>query len=102
MKAERPARTWRRLKRTPTAGDSPPSSLKVLRLSNSKIKGAGPLASHRKQARSLQVSAKRLEIWGAGGPPPLKLSLYLAIIATQSAFESEGVALRNTPTGLRR
>ena len=76
--------------------------LKALRLSNSKIKGAGPLASHRKQARSLQVSAKRLEIWGAGGPPPLKLNLYLAIIATQPAFESEGVALRDPSTGLRR
>jgi hypothetical protein len=70
MKAGRHAR-GRRSTRTLGAGDSPPSSLKVIRLSNSKIKGAGLLASHRKQARSLQVSAKRLEIWGAGGPPPL-------------------------------
>ena len=60
------------------------------------------MASHRKQARSLQVSAKRLEIWGAGGPPPLKLNLYLTIIATQPAFESEGVALCKLSTGLAR
>src|ERR1700749_862226 len=101
MKAGRPARLRDVLYEREAVG-SPPSSLKVIRLSNSKRKGAGPLASHRKQARSLQVSAKRLEIWGAGGPPPLKLSLYLAIIATQPAFESEGVALRNPSTGLRR
>ncbi len=34
-------------------------------------KRAGPLASHRKQARSAQVSTKAEEISGAGGPPPL-------------------------------
>jgi hypothetical protein len=60
------------------------------------------LASHRKQARSVQVSTKLFRDLGSGRPPPLKLSLYLVIIETRPAFESEGEALRNLTAGLFR
>ena len=66
-------------------------------------KRSGPVGFPQEAGPLLTSLRETLEIWGAGGPPPLRLSLYLlAIIATQPASESEGVALRNKAAGLRR
>src|SRR3954447_12746286 len=97
------ARKARREKRTHSTGElTRLHLLKVIRLSNSKRKERARWLPTGSRPAPSQVSAKRLEIWGAGGPPPLSLSLYLAIIATEPAFESEGMALRNLSAGLRR
>src|SRR3954471_1227009 len=102
MKAASARAHARLVKRTQAAGDSRLHPLKVFRLSNSKRKRAGLLASHRKQARSVQVSTKLFRDLGSGRPPPLKLNLYLAIIETRPAFKSEGEAARNLTAGLFR
>jgi hypothetical protein len=103
MKAESARAHTQRFTRTHGRESLPPSSPQGTSVFKQQNKRAGPLASHRKQARSVQVSAKLLEIWGAGGPPPLKLNLYLlTIIATRPASESEGVAPRNLTAGLFR
>jgi hypothetical protein len=57
-------------------------------------KRSGPVGFPQEAGPLLTSLRETLEIWEAGGPPPLRLNLYPAIIATQPASESEGVALR--------
>ena len=52
-------------------GGSPPSSPQGISVVKQQKERAGRLSSHRKPARSVQVSTNFLEIWGAGGRPPL-------------------------------
>ena len=97
------ARKARREKRTHSTGElTRLHLLKVIRLSNSKRKERARWLPTGSRPAPSQVSAKRLEIWGAGGPPPLRLSLYLAIIVIEPAFKSEGVSLCNPVAGQRR
>jgi len=83
-------------------GRLPPSSPQGTSVVKQQNKRSGPFGFPQEAGPLLTSLRETLEIWGAGGPPPLRLSLYLAIIATQPAFESEGVALRHQAAGLRR